>query len=418
MAFRKLLFVVTIAISLAPPNYAIDLSLINLRNVPGISDLESDLLFVMDNEYFLRNYIPDRIWNHQYSKQELADRLKQLSANLDAIEEPTENQDLLLLKGLMCFYLFNLDQEGCYDKAIDFLTRIDKFPHRDYRYKWFLGTVYASSVRPFDAIEQFEYVAQKVPKEKLPPYFWEEYAYASYLAFMPRRALNCFDYYSKQGQTDLEENQLYNIIVDSFLETSVDMEIPKEDLFQIFERRTGVGYLSRPFGIWIPAKKEWILRYSDYKNQIGTIIFQSQSMEDEHGNSITFSIAAFFYVNKDDAAGRWSTIAPQVEQVRYLPVDDKFTVFEIRDPEKYDGFGGAHGYFAVYESSESGDPDNSIERPSKIYAEKGGVYQYRPKNYMRFPGKITYVFLLDSCESIFERSKNEFVDFLENLLIE
>jgi hypothetical protein len=421
MTFKRILFVVIINISLAPFNYAIDVSLINLRNIPGIANLEDDLRFVMDNENFLRNWYPDDSWSCKYSKQELADRVIPLATKLDAIEDTIENQDLYLLKGLICYYLFNLDQKGYYDKAIDFLTRIDTFQHRDYRYKWFLGTVYALSIRPFDAIEQFEYVEQRVPEEMLPPYFWEEYAFAAYSALMPNRALNCFDHYSKYGKNDLEKNKLYKILVDSIVSTTVDMEIPKEDLFKLFERKTGIGFLSRPFGIWIPIKEKWGLRYYHYENHIGTIAFKPQSLEDESGNRIGFSIAAFFYVNRDEATSRWLTIAPYVEQVQHLAVDEQFTVFEIRDPEKYKDFGGLHGYVAIFESIEPGDPATSIERPSKIYRKKENISEYTirpPKNYTRFPGEITYVFLLDSCENIFEGSENEFVNFLQNVIIQ
>ncbi len=57
----------------------------------------------------------------------------------------------------------------------------------DYRYKWFLGILYATSIKPFEAIDQFEYVESGVPEEKLHPLFWEDYAYAGYLDPSTRR---------------------------------------------------------------------------------------------------------------------------------------------------------------------------------------------------------------------------------------
>jgi tetratricopeptide (TPR) repeat protein len=313
MIIRKLLLYIIIIAAFGHSCFAIDMRLINLNNVPGIEKLEDDLLFVINHEYLLHSYIPDELWAHSLSKQDLTDRLIKLSTDLEAFDETIENQDLLLLKGLICYYLFNLDQQGHYDKAVEYWERIDSYSSPDYRYKWFSGILYATSIKPIEAIDQFEYVESRVPEEKLHPFFWEDYAYASFLAFMPGRAIDCFDKFSQYEGVNLENNSLYRSLKESFVVPAPDMEIPEEELFQIFERRTGVGFLSRPMGIWIPAQREWIPQFGGYYNNFGALGFQSQGIEDEQGNSITYSIAVYFHINDDDAVSKYTSLAPNVK---------------------------------------------------------------------------------------------------------
>ncbi len=85
MIIRKLLLYITIIVALVQSCFAIDLSLINLRNVPGITEIESDLLFTINHEYLLQSYIPDEYWNHSISKQDLANRLKKIATELESI---------------------------------------------------------------------------------------------------------------------------------------------------------------------------------------------------------------------------------------------------------------------------------------------------------------------------------------------
>lgn len=74
----------------------------------------------------------------------------------------------------------------------------------------------------------------------------------------------------------------------------------------------------------------------------------------------------------------------------------------------------------IYESEGSGGSGKSIERPSRFPVKAGGLPRYVPlrRSYRRFPGKITHVFLLDSCENVFEKSKKAFVAFMNGVLIE
>lgn len=57
----------SIVIFLAHSSFAIDLSLINLRNVPGVTDIESDLDFLMNNENLLQSYIPNEYWRTDWN---------------------------------------------------------------------------------------------------------------------------------------------------------------------------------------------------------------------------------------------------------------------------------------------------------------------------------------------------------------
>ena len=398
--------------------YSINIRLIQIQNLPEVENLMPDLDYVLEHESILKVFIPDEYWEYDLSKQELAEKVIEIVQKLDSYDDADENQDLTLLKGLLSYYLFNLDQKGYYNRAIEELEKIDNYPNRDYRYKWFLGVVYSKSIQPFEAIEQFEFVETRVPEDQLHPLFWADYAEALSFAFMQRKSIEAFEKFSKYGSVNLQSNSMYQSLKEKMTEPAVEMEIKSDDFFQFFERESGLGYLCRPFGIWIPAQGNWTPRLFDYSKHFSGIMYKSQDIEDESGETITYSIASFLFADKDDVMEQFKAMAPIVDVIEDPAFDSRYTVLEIRNPEQYKHIGGAHGYVLIYEPEMGESTGESMEQPSKINTGTGTSYLPFQTIYTRVPGKLSYVFLMDSCENIFEESRADFITFMEKVIIE
>lgn len=96
--------------------------------------------------------------------------------------------------------------------------------------------------------------------------------------------------------------------------------------------------------------------------------------------------------------------------------------FEIRDTQTYPELGGAHMWLVGLERAEPSYPGFLFEEPSQPRDIGGAlsseVQYYQPQETIgRFSGKIQYLFLLDTGESIYAPSLEVFTRFLNEQLI-
>ncbi len=401
--------------------FAIGIELINIPNIPGFEEFNEEIQFIFQNEFYFDVYVPDEYWKYDSSKQDLANEVTHFAEILEGLDNSKQNQDLALLKGLLYFYLYNLDQPGSLNKAIHQMEIIGNYSNPDYRYIWFLAAIQSASTESYKAIDNFQYIENRIPEDKIHPRFWYDYAIASSLAFMPSKALDCYEKLGKYSDYDLQNDKFYIDLRDNFIRASSDDFIDKNELFTFYNYENGPGVISRQLGIWMPLKNSWYPMLADYKNHFSAIKFSSEPIINEDTvDGISYTITTFFFHNTDSILSKFNSIAPNVEEIRNSEFDPMFTVLEISEPEKYPHMGGAHGYVVIYEKDISNSKTIDIEKPIEMEYEKDGSpkYFHLDKNYLRLDGKISYVFLLDSCEFIFEESKKDFIEFITNMVIE
>lgn len=417
---KQKLLVISVFLLLTTTAHAINIRLIQIQNLPDVENLMPDLEYILNHEDHLSTFISDEYWDYDTTKEQLTGRLIEIVTTLEQYGNTGENQDQTLLKGLIYSYLYNLDVQEYYPRAIEELKKIENYSYKDYRYRWFLGTIYAKSVKPYEAIEQFEFVESRVPEDKLHPLFWADYAEALTFAFMQRKSLETFEKYALYGNIDLDDNWFYQGIKEKEVQTTADMEISSDELYQLLEREKGLGYLCRALNIWIPAKGEWTPSLYGYSNHVAALSYKSQDIEDEKGDTITYSIVNMMYINRADVMEHYLSLAPDVKILENHEFDAKFTVLEIKDPEQYKHIGGAHGLVVLYEPETDERTGDLVEQPSRIRTRPGSGASYMAFQpvHRRIPEKISYAFLLDSCENIFEESKADFIEFMDKVIIE
>jgi hypothetical protein len=80
--------------------------------------------------------------------------------------------------------------------------------------------------------------------------------------------------------------------------------------------------------------------------------------------------------------------------------------------------GGGHLWLVGLEREEPEYPGMLLERPSQPEPSEGSVSIAHPNETIgRFKGKIQYLFLLDTCEAIYEPSLAFFKKFIDEQLI-
>jgi len=404
-------FLTLIDISLFP----VDLRYINLGKIENIDNYRQDIGFIIENQDYMRDFVPDDLWKSRYSRSELALVTEAAYQKVCSYPE-NDNQEYLLLKAAISEYLYNLDELRYYQNTVDSYNAVEKIPACDYRYRWFLGLFYAKSCHPYESIREFQFVTGQFPRETLPSAFFADYAYAQVLALMPLHAIENFDYVF--STTDKRaNNELYNALVKRFVTYDGKEEIGFNDLFFPQERENNSsGIFSRLLGVWIKLNPDWRVGYSGLKDNIFGFRIGSQKIRHKSGKDITYSILIFSVLDSDGSIENdYQKTLPNLVPVEFFG-DDKFSVYEYGSPNIYRDIGGSHGYFVKITCDYSVDAELEIEKPSmvKMKNSKGVTYLHFEKEYRRYKGTITHYILLDSCNFIFDESKREFIDFLNS----
>jgi hypothetical protein len=421
MAMRMKQNVCVLFLFLGALAYPADLAIINVRSIPSVEKYADEMAHVQTHVGYIASYIPDEYWNYPVSKAELSEHLIAFYNLLDGDVDHPDNQDLYLLKGIICTFLFNLDVQAYYTLAIDNFMHIDSLGGRDYRYKWMLGNLYICSIHPFEAIDQFKYVESKIPENLLHPLFWLDYAHAAALALMPANAVKYFELYAKYANASLGGVGLYQAIMKNFIYPQIDAPIAKNSLYVAHDRQDGAGVLSRPFGIWLSVNDQWSYKSTDYADRQSIILFTPLPIRHETAGPITYTIGAFFDLSGMDPRTKWLSKLPNCREVVDLDLNKPFVVYEYNDSKTYPNLGGSHGYIAFLKSTCPSSPGVQIEAAAELHtsdSDPGVSYVVLDKVYSRFQEPINYVFLLDTCNYIFEESKDVFVSFLNNLIVE
>lgn len=391
-----------------------DLQYIDLRSIQNIDLYVDDLKFVSDNREYLGNWVTDNAWKSSYTRAEMVAHIESFYRKV--CENPeNENQEYLLLKAMLSEYLYHLDETRYFKEVVQNYNNIELLKNHDYRYKWFLGLFYTKAALPFDAIRQYETVLSLVPEDKLHPDFFADYAYSQTLAMMPVSAMKNFERHFAALHVEPDDH-VYNSLKKSMIEYKSGTELEFKNVFYTLAREKDEGLFSRLLGLWLVLKPEWAMKYTGLKDNRLLLHLTSEKIKHKSGNVITYSITLISVLDDDGSlAASFKRSLPNLRPVEN-PISKNGEYFEYSDPATYSHIGGAHGYLAIIRRDYHEGVEEEIEKPARIMAKSSdsSVRYFRlEEDYRRYPGAITHYILLDSCEYIFDQSKQEFLEFLE-----
>ncbi|MGI5056090.1 tetratricopeptide repeat protein [Treponema socranskii] len=396
--------------------FCFDIQYIDTSKIKKVQKYADELDFLYKNAPFLNEFIPDEYWKAPISKAEYREKLKDILKILAEYPE-NKNQEYLLLKAYVCEALYHLDADDSYEETVRAYNAIEKIKDNDYRYKWFLGSFYAHAGKPFEAIKQFEYILERIPREKLHPDFIADYAYAELLALMPKRAISDLLYYYDATGLDPASNKLLRSLQDDFIDYK-DGDVPFTEVFLPVERESGKGFFSRLLGLWLPLASDDQPRFSNLSDGSVSIQIRVPIKAAQYSGS-TYSIMITSFLSNDKKVTRIIESLPNRKKIT-LAVSDQYEIYEYSNTQEYIRFGGMHGLLAIVRAPYNPALETEIEAPLKASSSGDAPgFHILPfkKEFNRYKGELIHIILLDSAEGFYKESVSRYIDLLNNMQI-
>ncbi|MCR4939162.1 MAG: hypothetical protein K5930_03510 [Treponemataceae bacterium] len=416
---KKKSFVLLCMVFLFSSIHAAELSCINYDNLKNFEAYRNDFIFAYNHQDYFSSYVFDDYWNLNYSRAECVDKLTSLYQLILEKEEP-ENQDYLLLRGVIAAYLYNLDATEFYSDAVEAFVKIQELPEYDYRCLWFLGNFYVDSLKLEDGLALYNQVTELVPEEYLHPSFFYDYGMALHVASMPMRAMNAFEKYEKYSGNSIKENSIYNF--EKNLVHEYDGSDKDSDMLMLGQIRNGKkGVILRPFGLWFSLPENWDVKLSGFAEKL--YMLQS-NLTAKKSDGVDVGYSTLLISSLSDTIEETSAYKqflsffdrfPNNWEVSMYPDRQDITVFEYSDASMYPDLGGAHGYAVLVVKPWMEGADLEMETCLDVsrQMEEGTQFYTMRDFYKRYKGYAVHFFILDTCEAILEESKEQFFDFLD-----
>ena len=380
--------------------------------------------FLRENDGIYNHWVHN--WTNKIPKETVIGKLTSLYNELEKI--PAKNTETELLLGDIAHYLYNLEAEAYYQKAVDHYQAAKSMSPEDYRVYWFLGNHYALSDQQILSIQTYRAAFIYFPKPTPHELFWADYAVACTNANMQSTARYAAHQCSKlAGVESYIEKQIIPVTTKALHAPPADTTIKSSDMW-IACGQEGKKILINNYllGIRIAFDTTWKSNASDYKDHMSYVTFKPNGITaKKSGKNIDYSILVLAQAASDNLTSEQFLEKFTANYKSRTPI--KFNVgkindciaYEIIDPTMYTNIGGGHMYAIVLERNLPEYPGMALEEPQNIPKNgNGGMTYYRSnRNFGRLSNKLYYLILLDSCEYIHDESLAVFKDFLDHSLI-
>ncbi|MFB9844813.1 tetratricopeptide repeat protein [Mucilaginibacter ginsenosidivorans] len=394
-----------------------NINAIDFQKVHNPTNLNSSIAFLKENLGLYDHWTQN--WTYRIPKAAAIKNLSDLYDGLDQI--PQKNIEEYLLLGDIAHYIYNMESEPYYQKALDNYQKAIQLNPNDYRPYWFLANHYALSDQSTLAIKTYQKVFE-YSEAKKSPYFWFDYSAACFTSGMRSTGL-----FALQQSYKLQPSEHILALYDK-LSTTVKVPNPdstiglKEEWTLIGRQNNKISFLNRIVGIKVTIDSTWGFGPGEFKNGIGYMTFKPNTIISKVNNQgIDYSLLVLAQVPKQgqSLSDFLSIYLAQYTDRKPADITLKYknsVAFEIRKPDIYQNIGGGHMYAIGVERDEPDYPGMDLENVQRITDKDPGKVRYYNINsqYTRLKGKIYYLILLDSCEYIHDESLAVFKDFLEN----
>lgn len=416
-------FFLLLSLSLFSYTASANVLALDLTKVKYGAGLENRINFLIQNVAMYDHWVHD--WKAVIPKDATVKNLTSLYADLEKLN--TKNAETYLLMGDVAHYLYNMETEAYFQKAVDNYNAAKALAPTDTRVYWFLGNHYSLSAKMVWGIEQYN-IAFKYPRPAAyDVLFWSDYAVACINAGMASSARYASARASKAaGSTTFVEKQIQKVTGNMLKTIPSDTTLAAKDMWYVMGLNgTDRIFTNRVLGLQIAIDTTWKLNVGGLKNG-GYIMMIPPQLQAPKGNKIGFSIMV---MARPAAPGE--TLEQQAEKFIGKHEDVKKMSFDvgnlkncraylIKNPKVYPEWGGSRMYGLLIERDMPEYPGVAIELPADPpkQGEVGKVTYFRPlQKYTRLNGKLFYTVMLDSCDDIFKPSDEAFRQFLSKKII-
>ena len=410
---------------LVHPRLFADIAAIHANALPQETTVLAALDDAREMEPYSHVWWPE--WNFPLSKRDVAKHLdKDMGSLVHALKKHPENEELLLLTGLVGRYAYNVDVKGSQDTTLSALSQAVTLDPTDVRAPWFHATFLCETLQPAEGEDEFLSLEANHPWDQLAPAFWIDYMECASHTNMPAHVLRAVDYLEKLHAGEPSD-----------FATVVDMNRKRFDPFdpkKAYEPKEiwqgeNVGedtvLTNTTCALRLRVHGSWGIDELEYGKSGCIAVFEIGPYKGANGNISPMLIVAV------DAPEENETL--QDFAVKYIGqrTFDPFTPAECPisacigikgvQPEQFKENGGEHWQIIAFARDQPEFPGLLFEIPHDLPKpdKSAGITYYRPSQVQqRIPGKLYYLVMLDTASSIEEPALKDYEFFLQNMTVE
>lgn len=405
------------------PSFA-KVSDINFNNIPESTEITKIKETIVSLEPMVTNWTPN--WNYQTPKDQVVQKLTETYQKLDAlVKKYPDNIELVLFKGLVAYFGYQLDLDGYYDLAVENFNKAASLDPSDIRPGWFLGAHLVKSGSIKEGMGKLLAISKSKPYDQLPGTFWEDFSYCSLVASMPSHALLGLEYADKIEGKQCEMDQLIGGIVKNRFKQPPfgDQTVSKDEVWDYIQNSDFVTFTNRLCGYSIQVPINWQIGPGDYQKGNNALMLKPPAKTGISGN-VSPTIMILAHKPKSGESLDQFINSFLDPRLTYKEVEKSFAfgsvkVFEGTDDKTYNNEGGAHSLTVFFSRTPPERTGLLLESPLEPPKKESGVVYYQSQQvFTRIPETLYYLVLLDTTQSTFIESENELEKILNTLVVE
>lgn len=401
----------------------VDINAIDFTKINTTESIKPNIKFLQDNLGLYDHWVHE--WKADTRKEVVVKNLSSLYDDLD--KQAGKNLETILLLGDVAHYLYNMELEPYYKKALDNYLKATEIAPGDYRTWWFLGNHYSMSAQSVKGIAAYQ-SAFKINPQISNGYFWFDYAFATTVANMPATSKYAIAQSIKiLGKGNTVSETMLRSLEKNLKQPPADTSLKVNDIWTVTGKQDNkIIITNRVVGTRLAVDSIWRIAPKAYQKGVTAITFMPTKIINKVNNQgIDYSILVMARKLKDgqtlnDFMAPFLKPEYKISPVKLTAKYKDCISYEIIDSEIYKSIGGGHMYMMAIARDEPETPGMLLETANAFPGGNGKIAYYTAEQYYsRVKGKLYYLVLLDSCDYIHDESLAVFKDFVENgLLIE
>ena len=394
---------------------------INPTKLPRTSRVQDVYSSLPSVEPMARNW--NSTWPFDTPKAQVVSLLSSSLRELrSSAPDAPQNEELLLLTGLVAHFAYNVDVPDTYEVAVQSFEEASKLAPNDYRAGWFLAMHRCQSDEIKLGMEQMLRVETEYQWRDLPVDFWDDYINCSTMSLMPAHTLRAIDHAVHLGEQPANYSSATDIAHNRYKSTNATDTYNAHEAWQATQNGD-VRFTSDLCGIGFSAHGDWHVDIKDIAKGTCLLTAETSPYPSRSGYSwptlLLLTRVPKAQETLDDFAQSFVKKYPSAHPIS-APSCPATTclAFEIVTNSVYESEGGGHFLMVAFAGQSPDFPGLAFEKPEappKPESQDKPTY-YRPNQRLhRLPGTLYTIVELDSNESIFERSAADFRFLLKSI---
>jgi hypothetical protein len=355
-------------------------------------------------------------WDFETPKQQVAAVLTSSLHDLQSAAAATpQNEEILLLAGIVAHFAYNVDVDDTDDVAVESFNKAQKLAPTDYRARWFLGIHQCQTRETQAGMEQMLAVEAQTPWKELPLDFWDDYIGCSDLTLMPAHTLRALDRAMQVGGSSSQYSSLVDRTRKRYILTDSETHYDLRKAWRGANENDSTRFTSELCGVEFSVPGKFRVGLSDVEKGVCTIQFETGPYPSKSGTSTPTLLVLTRVAKPQEMLEDFvrSILKARYPLARAIAAPSclasRCLAFDIVDKDMYQSEGGGHLLVAAFAEEAPDFPGLLFERPSELPKGKPGLTYYHPEERLhRLPGTLYSIVLLDSNASIFEKAAADF----------